>query len=309
MEKIINEIMNDKIGDVIVEPNLSKYTTYKVGGKARLLVYPKSVEKLVSLMEIIEREQLKYFVLGNGSNVLFSDDFYDGIIIKLDYFNELTFQDNIIKVGAGESLIKVVMESVKHDLTGLEFASGIPGTIGGAVFMNAGAYESEMKNVIKDVTVLTPELKVITLTKSEMEFAYRQSYLQNHKGYICLGATLKLVNGNKEQSQEIIKDRKLKRKRTQPLEYPSAGSVFRNPKGLYSGKLIEDLNLKGYQIGGAKISEKHANFIINVGGAKASDIKDIIDYVKEKVKEKYNINLRVEQRLINWSDVSEKEEE
>lgn len=307
MEKIINEIMNEKIGDVIVEPSLSKYTTYKVGGKARLLVYPRTIEKLVSLMEIIERENIKYFILGNGSNVLFSDSFYDGIIIKLDCFDELEFQENIIKVGAGCNLIKLVAESVKHNLTGLEFASGIPGTVGGAVFMNAGAYNSEMKNVIKDVTVLTPDFKVITLAKSEMEFGYRESFLQHHKGYICLGATLKLRQGDKEISQEIIKDRKLKRKRTQPLEYPSAGSVFRNPEGMFSGKLIEDLNLKGYQIGGAKISEKHANFIINVGGAKASDIKEIIDYVKEQVKEKYNINLRVEQRLINWSELSEKE--
>ena len=309
MEKIINEIMQEKIGDVIVETKLSKYTTYKVGGIAILLVYPKNVEKLISLLEIIERENIKYFILGNGSNVLFSDDFYDGIIIKLDNFNELEIKDNIIKVGAGCSLIKVVSESVKNNLTGLEFASGIPGTIGGAVFMNAGAYNFEMKNIVKDVTVLTPDLKVITLTNPEMQFNYRESFLQHHKGYICLGATLKLNKGNREVSEEIIKDRKLKRKKTQPLEYPSAGSVFRNPEGMYSGKIIEDLNLKGYKVGGAMISEKHANFIINTGGAKASDIKEIIDYVKERVKEKYNINLRVEQRLINWSEISEKEKE
>ena len=154
MEKIINEIMNEKIGDVIVNPSLSKYTTYKVGGNARLLVYPKNVDKLVTLIQIIERENIKFFVLGNGSNVLFSDDFYDGIIIKLDRFDELEFEDNIIKVGAGVSLIKLVMESVKHELTGLEFASGIPGTVGGAIFINAGAYNSEMKNVVKNVCVV-----------------------------------------------------------------------------------------------------------------------------------------------------------
>ena len=299
MEKIINEIMAEKIGDVIVEPKLSKYTTYKVGGKARLLVYPKTVDKIISLLEIIERENIKYFILGNGSNVLFSDDFYDGIIIKLDHFNKLEITDTNIKVGAGCSLIKVVLESVKNNLTGLEFAAGIPGTIGGAIFMNAGAYNFEMKNIVKDVTVLTPELKVITLTNNEMQFNYRESFLQHHKGYICLEATLKLNKGNREVSEEIIKDRKLKRKKTQPLEYPSAGSVFRNPEGMYSGKIIEDLNLKGYKVGGAMISKKHANFIINTGNATASDIKEIIDYVKEKVKEKYNINLRVEQRLIN----------
>ena len=309
MEKIINEIMNEKIGDVIVNPSLSKYTTYKVGGNAKLLVYPKNIDKLITLMEIIERENIKFFVLGNGSNVLFSDNIYDGIIIKLDCFDTLEFNDNTINVGAGCNIIKVVMESVKHNLTGVEFASGIPGTIGGAIFMNAGAYNSEMKNVVKNVTVLTSNLKVITLTNAEMKFAYRESILQHKKGYICLGATLKLRNGDKEISQEIIKDRKLARKRTQPLEYPSAGSVFRNPEGMFSGKLIEDLNLKGYQVGGAMISQKHANFIINVGGAKASDIKEIIDYVKEKVYDKYKIKLRVEQRLINWSELSEKDKE
>lgn len=302
MEKIINEIMNKKIGDIVVDAKLSKYTTYKVGGICKLLVYPKNIQKLVELMEIINRENIKYFILGNGSNVLFSDKVYEGIIIKLDNFNEIEFQDNLIRVGAGYNLIKLSLEAVKHSLAGLEFASGIPGTVGGAVFMNAGAYNSDMKSIVKSVKVLTPDLKVITLTKGEMKFKYRESFLQKNRGYICLEVILKLKHGNKELLAEVIKDRKLKRKKTQPLEYPSAGSVFRNPEGMYSGKLIEDLNLKGYQVGGAKISEKHANFIINTGGATASDIKEIIDVVKEKVKEEYNINLRVEQRLVNWDD-------
>lgn len=309
MEKIINEIMRENIGDVKVKASLAKYTTYRVGGIASILVYPKNIEKLIYLMEIINRENIKYFVLGNGSNVLFSDDPYDGIIIKLDYLDEIDFQDNIVHVGAGYSLIKLSLECAKRGLSGLEFASGIPGTVGGAVFMNAGAYNADMKSVIKDVTVLTPDLKIITLTKTEMNFKYRESFLQHHKGYICLGATIKLNHSERSVLEEIIKDRKLKRKRTQPLEYPSAGSVFRNPEGMFSGKLIEDLNLKGYRVGGAEISTKHANFIINVGGATASDIKEIIDYVKLKVKEKYNINLRVEQRLINWDDTNEKEKE
>lgn len=309
MEKIINEIMRENIGDIKIDANLAKYTTYKVGGIAKLLVYPKNIDKLITLMTIINREDVKYIVLGNGSNVLFSDDLYDGVIIKLDYLDDIEFNDNIVKVGAGYNLIRLSLECAKRGLAGLEFASGIPGTVGGAVFMNAGAYNSDIKSVIKDVTVLTPDLKIITLTKTEMNFAYRESFLQHHKGYICLGATFKLGYEKRDVLEEIIKDRKLKRKRTQPLEFPSAGSVFRNPDGLYSGKLIEDLNLKGYQVGGAMISPKHANFIINVGDAKASDIKEIIDLVKLKVKEKYNINLRVEQRLINWSEYNEKEKE
>ena len=309
MENIINEIMRKNIGDIKVNPSLSRYTTYKVGGHANLIVYPKDIDSLVSLMEIINKHDIKYFILGNGSNVLFSDSQYDGIIIKLDKFDSIEFQDNIVKVGAGYSLIKLSLDCVKKGLSGLEFASGIPGTLGGAVFMNAGAYNSDMKSVVKDVTVLTPDLKVITLTNSEMNFNYRESFLQHHKGYICLGATLKLRYGKREDLEEIIKERKLARKRTQPLEYPSAGSVFRNPPGLYSGKLIEELNLKGYTVGGAMISKKHANFIINYNDATASDIKEIIDYVKEKAYEKYNINLRVEQRLINWDDKDEKEKE
>ena len=309
MEKIINEIMRKNIGDIKVNPSLSRYTTYKVGGLASLIVYPKNIDCLVSLMEIIKEHDIKYFILGNGSNVLFSDDLYEGIIIKLDKFDNIEFQDNIVKVGAGYSLIKLSLECAKKGLSGLEFASGIPGTVGGAVFMNAGAYESNMKSVVKDVTVLTPDLKVITFTNREMKFKYRESFLQHNKGYICLGATLKLINGERSVIEEIIKQRKLARKRTQPLEYPSAGSVFRNPEGMYSGKLIEDLNLKGYTVGGAMISTKHANFIINFNSAKASDIKEIIDYVKEKVYDKYNLNLRVEQRLINWDDINEKEKE
>ena len=302
MEKVINEIMSKKIGDIIVDAPLSKYTTYKVGGKAKMLIYPKNLEKLIELMEIIQREEIKHFVLGNGSNVLFSDKVYDGIIIKLDNFNELEIEDNIVRVGAGYNLVKLANEVSKLSLGGLEFASGIPGTVGGAVFMNAGAYNSDMKSVVKSVKVLTPDLKVITLTKSEMNFKYRESFLQHHKDYICLEVVLKLVHGEKEVLQEIIKDRKLQRKRTQPLEYPSAGSVFRNPGNLFAGKLIEDLNLKGYQVGGAKISEKHANFIINTGGATASDIKQIVDVIREKVKKEYGIKLRVEQRLVNWDD-------
>ncbi len=302
MEKIINEIMSKKIGDIIVDAKLSKFTTYKVGGTAKLLVYPKTIDKLVELMEIILREDIKYFILGNGSNVLFSDKVYDGIIIKLDYFDEIEINDNLVRVGAGYNLIKLANEVAKLGLAGLEFASGIPGTVGGAVFMNAGAYQSEMKSVVNSVKVLTPDLKVITLTKEEMKFRYRESFIQNNKGYICLEVVLKLGYGEREVLQEIIRDRKLKRKRTQPLEYPTAGSVFRNPRGMFAGSLIENLDLKGYQIGGAKISEKHANFIINTGNATATDIKEIIDVIKKKVKKEYGIALRVEQRLVNWDD-------
>ena len=309
MEKIINEIMNMNIGDIKVSPSLANYTTYKVGGLAKLVVYPKNVDSLILLLKYVRKNKIKYIILGNGSNVLFSDDLYNGVIIKLDKFDNIEFNDNIVTVGAGYSLIKLSLECAKRGLAGLEFASGIPGTLGGAVFMNAGAYSADMKSVVKTVKVLTPDYEVIDVPNSKMKFAYRESFLQHNRKYICLGATLELGYGERSELEEIIKDRKLKRKKTQPLEFPSAGSVFRNPEGLYSGKLIEELGLKGYQIGGAMISPKHANFIINTGNAKASDIKEIIDYVKKEVKEKYDINLRVEQRLINWSDSNEKNKE
>ncbi len=302
MENIINEIMGKKIGDVLINEPLSKFTTYKVGGCAKAIVYPKNVDKLIELMEILNKNDIKSFILGNGSNVLFSDNIYDGIIIKLDKFNKIEFADNLVRVGAGYSLVKLANETAKMGLAGLEFAAGIPGTVGGATFMNAGAYNSEMRNVIKSVQVLTSDLEIITLTNSEMQFGYRDSFLQHNKGYICLEVVFELWHGDKNILAEIIKDRKRKRKRTQPLEYPSAGSVFRNPKGKYAGELIEELGLKGYQVGGAMISPKHANFIINVGGAKASDIRKIVDVIKEKVYKKYKIKLRVEQRLVNWDD-------
>ena len=307
MEQKINDIMNMNLGDFKVMPSLSNYTTYKVGGKASLIVYPKDIDSLINLLKYVRSNKIKYIVLGNGSNVLFSDDLYKGVIIKLDKFDNIEFNDNIVTVGAGYSLIKLSLECAKRGLAGLEFASGIPGTLGGAVFMNAGAYSADMKSVVKSVKVLTPEYEVIDVPNSKMKFAYRESFLQHNRKYICLGATLELGHGERSELEEIIKDRKLKRKRTQPLEYPSAGSVFRNPEGLYSGEIIEGLGLKGYQVGGAMISTKHANFIINIGNAKASDIKEIIDFVKLKVKEKYDINLRVEQRLINWRENNEKE--
>lgn len=306
MNKIANEIIAKEIGQVYLDADLSKLTTYQVGGKANILVYPKNLEKLIELLKIIQRENIKYLILGNGSNVLFSDDTYEGIIIKLDNFNKIEFKDNKVLVGAGYNLIKLSHEALNRGLAGLEFASGIPGSVGGAIFMNAGAYNMDMSDIVESVKVLTPDLKVLTLTSSEMEFSYRNSILQTKRDYICLEVLLKLEYGKKEELQEIVKERSRKRKATQPLEYPSAGSVFRNPDSMYAGKIIEDLGLKGLQIGGAKISEKHANFIINTGTAKASDIKKIIDLVKEKVKENYNINLHVEQRLINWDKKNEK---
>ena len=305
MQDIIKEIIARKLGKVLINEKISNYTTYKVGGKVRAIVYPKTEEELCELVKLLKEKQVKYFVLGNGSNVLFSDNLYDGIIIKLDYFNNIEFFENIVSVGAGVSLMKLSRETVKRGFKGLEFADGIPATVGGAVFMNAGAYGSDMSKIIVDVTIVNGEGEIQVLSNKEMAFSYRTTYLQKHLDCVCIGARIKLSEGSQEELSQLVLDRRNKRKMSQPLSYPSAGSVFRNPKDMYAGEIIEKMGLKGFSVGKAEISEKHANFIINKGNAKASDIKKIIDYIKEKAKSKYNIRLRVEQRLINWDNDEE----
>ena len=309
MQDVIKEIINRRLGKILINEKISNYTTYRVGGKARAIVYPKGESELVELVGLLKEKGVKYFVLGNGSNVLFSDCLYDGIIIKLDNFNKLRIDGNIVTVDAGYSLIKLANDTIKASLSGLEFVSGIPGTVGGAIFMNAGAYGEEISGVVKTVRILTGDLEIIELTKEEMEFSYRTSYLQKHLDYICLSCVLELKPGICEEMMETVIKRREARRDSQPLTFPSAGSVFRNPPGFYAGKLIEDMGLKGFSIGKAEVSTKHANFIINKGNAKASDIKRIIDTIKQKAKIKYNINLRVEQRLINWVGVNIDEEE
>ena len=300
MQEIIEFIEKNNIGKYLENESLSKYTTYKVGGTAKVIVSPKSREKLVLLLKELKEKNIKYMILGNGSNTLFSDKEYDGVIIKLDLFDKITYYRNLVKAEAGVNLIKLSYQTVKRGLAGLEFASGIPGTVGGAVFMNAGAYKSDMGYVTKSIEVLTPKLEIITMTNKELNFHYRTSFLQKHKGYICLEATFQLRKNDKDLLQEIVEDRKRRRLESQPLEYPSAGSVFRNPENNFAGKLIEDLGLKGYTVGGAKVSEKHANFIVNHNNAKAEDIKTIIDKIQKEVKEKYDIDLKCEQEFVNW---------
>ena len=274
------------IGRLEKDVLMSKHTTYKVGGKAKVMAYPKNVDSLVKLLKYLKSNKIKHKILGLGSNVLFSDDEYDGVIIRLSELDHVEFFGRgKIRVGAGYSLMKLSLQAAKKGLAGLEFASGIPGTVGGAVYMNAGAYKSDMGYVVTEVKVLTPEFKIITLENKEMNFHYRTSFLQTHPGYICLEAVIKLTKGDKNALDEVIKERRQRRLESQPLEYPSAGSVFRNPEGMFAGTLIEDLGLKGKTIGGAMVSEKHANFIINYKKAKGSDIKKLIELVHDKVLE------------------------
>ena len=298
---IVSKIEKAEIGKVERNPLLSKYTTYKVGGKALAIVYPKNVDGLIKLLRLLKENDVKYKILGNGSNLLFSDSLFEGIIIKLSSFDEVEFfGNNKVRVGAGYSLIKLSLLTAKKGLAGLEFASGIPGTVGGAVFMNAGAYKSDMGYVVQEVKVLTPDYKIITLENKELNFHYRSSFLQKHPEYICLEVIIKLKKGDREILNEVINERRERRRESQPLEYPSAGSVFRNPDGGFAGKMIEDLGLKGYSNVGAKVSEKHANFIINYNKATSKDIKELIDYVHDAVLKEYNVDLKIEQEFVNW---------
>lgn len=300
MKKIVNLIKSKNIGKVVLDASLKKYTTYKIGGVAKIICYPENIEKLIELIKILRENDTKYMILGCGSNVIFSDDEYDGVIIKLDEINKIEFIDNKVIAGAGASLMLLANLSVNKGYSGLEFATGIPGSVGGAVYMNAGAYKSDMGYVVSKVKVLTPDLKVITMVNSELDFHYRTSFLQKNKGFICLEATIKLRKGNKDEILEIVKERRKRRIESQPLEYPSAGSVFRNPEGDYAGRLIEELGYKGLVKGGAQVSEKHANFVVNRKNASGKDVRDLILFLKQQVKEKYNIELKIEQEFINW---------
>ena len=295
----INSLKKLNIGEIKEYVDLKKYTTYKAGGLGRFLVIPDNRDSLIKLLNYIKKNNLKYKILGFGSNLIFSDSLYDGILIKLDNLNDVKINGTEIYAEAGYSLIKLSLLAARNSLAGLEFASGIPGSVGGAIFMNAGAYKSDMGYIVKEVEVLTPDLEIKIMKNKELDFHYRTSFLQKNKGYICLSCTLYLYKGDKEAIINVIRDRKLRRLESQPLEYPSAGSVFRNPEGDYAGRLIESIGYKGHKIGDAMVSIKHANFIINAGHAKGDDIKKLILEIQNKVKEEYDIELKVEQEFVD----------
>ena len=297
---IIKDIEKMKIGKIEKNVSLKKYTTYKAGGIASIIVTPKDELKLIELLKYLKQNNIKYKILGNGSNLIFSDKLFSDVLIKLSFIDNCTINDTIIKAGAGCSLISVAMKASRMGLTGMEFATGIPGTIGGAIYMNAGAYKSDMGYIVSEVRALNDNLEIVTLYNKDLNFKYRSSFFQNHKNYICLEATMVLKKGDKNLIKQLIEDRKQKRIMTQPLNFPSAGSVFRNPDNDYAWRLIDVCGLKGYRIGDAEVSVKHANFIINKGNATGKDIHDLILFVKETVKKETGVDLKVEQEFVNW---------
>ena len=293
-----NIFKNVRCGRKQYDVSLEKYTTYKINTTAKIIITPRNIEELKKALNTIKKNNLKYKIIGNGSNLIFVNEIYDGVLIKLDSFDEMKIIKNKIIVGAGYNLIKLTMKAANAELTGLEFASGIPGTVGGAIYMNAGAYKSDMGYIVESVEALNPEGEIVTLKNKDLDYHYRTSFFQKHKDYVILEATLILRKGKKEAILELIKDRRLRRIETQPLEYPNAGSVFRNPEGDYAGRLIEECNLKGFNVNDAYVSEKHANFIINKGNASGKDIKNLIEKVQNEVKKKFNIELKNEQEIV-----------
>lgn len=283
---------------VLVKEPMSSHTTFRIGGPADYFVMPSDAEELAGILKICKEEGKPWFILGNGSNLLVGDKGYRGVVIQLyKNFDGITIEGTSVTAKAGAMLIRVAKEAGKAGLTGLEFASGIPGTIGGAMVMNAGAYGGEMKDVVTSVTVLTREGELKTLTGEEMSFRYRGSVVEE-QGYIVLEAVMRLAEGNVQEIQARMDELTAQRKMKQPIEYPSAGSTFKRPEGYFAGKLIMDSGLRGFQVGGAQVSEKHCGFVINTGGATAADVMQLICEVSDRVQEKFGVSLEPEVKRI-----------
>ncbi len=289
----------EEYGEIIKNANLKDYNTYKIGGICKYLIKPYNIECLKKLIEYLKENNLKYFILGKGSNVILPDSIFSGVVILLSNINKIEINNDIVYAEAGITLNNLINTLINNNLKGLENLYGIPGTLGGAIVQNAGANKVTISDYLVDVTYLEDGI-IKTLKKEDCNFKYRSSNFKNDKNKIILSCTFKLDYANKSDMEKTIKENLLKRKNTQPLEYPNAGSVFKNLDTISAGKLIEDNNLKGYHINDAYISEKHANFIINKGNATSQDIKDLINYIKKTIKEKENIDLELEQEIINY---------
>jgi UDP-N-acetylmuramate dehydrogenase len=299
MKALRDELLLADVGKVKENEPLAHHTTIKIGGPADLFVEPKDVASLKKTMEIVKKHGAPWRVIGRGSNLLVSDRGIEGVVIKLgEGLADLVVNGTEVTVGGGYSLIKLATVISKQGLSGLEFAGGIPGTVGGAVYMNAGAHGSDMSRIVKKAQILFEDGTIEWLTNEQMEFSYRTSVLQKKRKGICIAAVLQLKQGDREAIVAAMQKNKDYRRETQPWNYPCAGSIFRNPLPHYAGKLIETAGLKGYTIGGAKISEQHANFIVNAGGATAQDVLDLIDHVKKTIYDLYGIEMETEVEIV-----------
>ena len=289
--------LGEQVEILVAEP-MKNHTTFRIGGPADALALPKTPEEVAEVVRFCHEHAQSYYVLGNGSNLLVSDEGYRGLVLQLyRNFNDIQVNGETITVQSGAMLAAVARTAYQTGLTGLELASGIPGTIGGAVVMNAGAYGGEMKNVLKEVTVLTKEGEVLVIPAKALELGYRTSVIPKN-GWIVLGAVLQLKKGDQEQILARMEELKEQRITKQPLDLPSAGSTFKRPEGYFAGKLIMDAGLRGFTVGGAQVSEKHCGFVVNRGNATAADVWELICEVKRRVKEMTGVELEPEVKLL-----------
>lgn len=284
--------------DIETNADMRKNTTFKIGGPADILIKPRTVEEIKNTVALLNETKTPFFVMGNGSNLLVKDKGIRGAVIKIGKnFSDIQVYGNTISAQAGALLPSISNRAIQNNLSGFEFAAGIPGTLGGAIVMNAGAHGGEMKDIVTNVTLMDYEGNIKVLSNKDMNFEYRKSILANEQ-YIVLSVEMELKPGNAEETKSIIKELRDKRTASQPLEYPSAGSTFKRPLNNFAGKLVEDAGLKGFTIGGAKVSEKHAGFVINNGNATAKDVLDLIEYAKNEVNNKFNILLEEEIKVV-----------
>ena len=289
-----------EFGDVETDRTFKQLTTLRIGGPIDAVVSPHNDIELMALLKYVKAENIPYKMIGKGSDMLCSDRPYHGIVIRLDrHFHETVFTDNTVTAQAGASIIALSVEAMRRGLSGLEFASGIPGTVGGAVFMNAGAYKSSMSEILTEVFVYHDGIAE-WLDAKDCEYGYRTSIFQKHPDWVILAAKMKLTEKNSEEISHLMDDRRKRRMQSQPLEYPSCGSVFRNPEGMNAWSLIDGIGYRGHSRGGVQVSEKHCNFIINTGDAKADDYLALVEEIQARVKEKYGVELKTEMEKFNW---------
>ncbi|WP_413301450.1 UDP-N-acetylmuramate dehydrogenase [Bacillus sp. 1P10SD] len=299
MNELIKELQTLNIGKVKENELLAHHTTMKIGGPADLFIEPSSVENLKKVMSVINKHGLSWRAIGRGSNLLVSDKGIEGVVIKLSSgLDFLEINGTTITVGGGHSLVSLATLISKKGLTGLEFASGIPGSVGGAVYMNAGAHGSDISKILTRAHVLFENGSLEWLSNEEMKFSYRTSVLQNERPGIVVEAVFDLAAGDRAAIVAQMQKNKDYRKETQPWNFPCAGSIFRNPLPNYAGKLIETAGLKGFSIGGAKVSEMHGNFIVNAGNAKAEDVLSLIQHIKDTIFDLYGVKIETEVEIV-----------
>ena len=299
MEQLVNELIEADVGRVLVNEPLARYTTMKIGGPADILIVPKHVAGIEKTLQLVKQYKTKWTVIGRGSNLLVSDQGIEGVVIRLgEGLDHLEVEKHKVRVGSGYPLIKLSTLLSRQGLAGLEFASGIPGSVGGAVYMNAGAHKSDISSVLSKALILFEDGTIDWLTNKELEFSYRASVLQTKRPGIVLEAVFQLQAGKREEIVRSMQNNKDYRRETQPWNHPCAGSVFRNPIPHFAGDLVEKAGLRGYRIGGAQISQMHGNFIVNTGGASAQDVLSLIELIKHTIKDKFDVDMHTEVEII-----------